>query len=310
MSFSQGTASHVVPLVARLVLAAAFIPAGWGKLTHTAHFTPEEATTLRSLGVSVTDTATPEASRVHRVVLRHGGEPVDFGVTAGSSAELFEELATAVRDAGRASDQDDDAVEGGSGDVAPPPVLPPDRRRDRPNGSEVPAQTGPTPPGPTPPGPTPPGPTPPAPIDRGTILDDAAGPPPVLPAPPAGGSAMALHRVTLMVHAEGWPLPVVQGWAAMTVELLGGALLLIGLFSRLWGLGLAVTMGVAFYLTSWPLLQDTSLFALAIPDYNRLFAQAGLFALAFGVLLTGPGAVSLDRLLFRPAGVEPEPTPA
>jgi uncharacterized membrane protein YphA (DoxX/SURF4 family) len=91
--------------------------------------------------------------------------------------------------------------------------------------------------------------------------------------------------------------------AAMT-ELVAGALLAIGLFSRLWGLALAVVMGVAFYLTSWPALVavNYSLFALAADPNPLALAglslQSALFVLAFGIFLTGPGPVSLDRLLF------------
>jgi len=86
--------------------------------------------------------------------------------------------------------------------------------------------------------------------------------------------------------------------AAFT-ELVGGGLLFVGLFSRFWGLGLAIAMGVAFYLTSWNLLLDSHLLNLKVPDFNRMFTQTGLFLLAFGVFLTGAGPISLDRALFR-----------
>ncbi len=132
----------------------------------------------------------------------------------------------------------------------------------------------------------------------------------VLRTDPATGEviieAKRLHTVTLAVENAGWAQPVTMAWLATLTELIGGALLLLGLFSRVWGLGLAVAMGVAFYLTSLPALLDMGLFAIAADmtggyaAYNRMFVQLALGTLALGVFLTGPGPLSLDRLLFRP----------
>lgn len=152
--------------------------------------------------------------------------------------------------------------------------------------------------------------------------DDAAGgddsPLPDIPEPPddvviddpqTGDQtvvAKRLHSVTLAVEGAGWSQPTLLGWATALTELIGGALLLVGLFSRVWGLGLAIVMGVAFYMTSLPVLGDMGLFGMVVnaggdfSAYNRMFAQLGLLVLAFGVALTGPGPLSLDRLLFRP----------
>lgn len=51
MSFSQGAARNVVPLLGRLVLAAAFIPAGWSKIMESADFVGEDAEILKDLGI-------------------------------------------------------------------------------------------------------------------------------------------------------------------------------------------------------------------------------------------------------------------
>lgn len=118
-----------------------------------------------------------------------------------------------------------------------------------------------------------------------------------------------MHNVTLLVHGQGMAYPVYQAYLAVAAELVGGALILLGLFSRLWGLALAGVLAVAFWLTSWPILvagdPGSVLFSLSIEQFNRLFCQSGLFVLAFGVFLTGPGAVSIDRAIFRPVE-EPE----
>jgi len=91
-------------------------------------------------------------------------------------------------------------------------------------------------------------------------------------------------------------------WLAALTELIGGVLILVGLFSRLWGLGLAVVMVTAFYTTSLPNLMDPGYrewVSASSANYNMLYNQLALFVLAFGVMLTGAGAVSLDRLLFK-----------
>jgi uncharacterized membrane protein YphA (DoxX/SURF4 family) len=115
-------------------------------------------------------------------------------------------------------------------------------------------------------------------------------------------SARALHHVTLLLDRAG--LPEYQphlAWTAALTEFIGGALLLIGLFSRIWGLGLALAMGVAFYLVSLPAIVQTPnpfTFGENIMAFSTLFNQLGLFVLAFGVFVTGPGPLSLDRALF------------
>ena len=93
-------------------------------------------------------------------------------------------------------------------------------------------------------------------------------------------------------------------WLAALTEFVGGLLILIGFLSRVWGLGLAITMGMAFYLTtmkSYGFILDEPnplVFTQNTPHAQGLAAQLGLFVLAFGLFLTGPGPLSLDRLLF------------
>jgi uncharacterized membrane protein YphA (DoxX/SURF4 family) len=114
--------------------------------------------------------------------------------------------------------------------------------------------------------------------------------------------AKSLHQITLMCHAQRWPSPTSLAWAAALTELIGGGLILVGFLSRLWGLGLAITMGVAFYLVSMQVYgvlgMSPLVYATDVARFNTTFNQLALFVLAVGVLLTGPGPASVDRLLF------------
>ena len=84
----------------------------------------------------------------------------------------------------------------------------------------------------------------------------------------------------------------IPAWCAYLVtctELLGGLLLIIGLLTRVWGLGLAIDMFVAIWKVHWK---------------NGLMAQGGyqfpiaLFSLAFALIFFGAGSISLDAVLF------------
>ncbi|MFO0875435.1 MAG: DoxX family membrane protein [Phycisphaerales bacterium] len=238
MSLSQSAATNVVPVLARLVLAIVFIPAGWNKVATTATFQGEDAAILRSLGV--------------------GGGPA--GPTAGVGG---------TSTASSSGSWTRSLTGGGWSLLAAPPSST--------EGASPPAS--------------------------------GAATAPVVGAPPTGDTsplnARSLHAITLMVQRHGMAYPVYHAYAAAAAELVGGVLLLVGLFSRLAALAVSGTMAVAFWFTSWPLLAAKGtplvLFELANPpfaDFNRVHVQLALFALAFGVFLAGPGALSLDRLIF------------
>jgi uncharacterized membrane protein YphA (DoxX/SURF4 family) len=116
-------------------------------------------------------------------------------------------------------------------------------------------------------------------------------------------TARAMYRITLYCDGAGWPMPKFSAWLAALTELLGGALLLIGFLSRVWGLGLAITMASAFYLVTvgqfGVLSTSPFTFARELGQYNAMVAQLALLVLALGVTLTGPGPLSLDRFIFR-----------
>jgi uncharacterized membrane protein YphA (DoxX/SURF4 family) len=127
---------------------------------------------------------------------------------------------------------------------------------------------------------------------------------PVEPLPPGQYRALGMYGISLMLEDNGFS-PTMCVWGARVAaftELLGGAMLLLGLFSRLWGLGLAVTMGVAFYLVSMKMnhIFETNPFVFAQNHsaFSTAAVQLSLFVLAFGIFLTGAGPLSIDRILF------------
>lgn len=114
------------------------------------------------------------------------------------------------------------------------------------------------------------------------------------------------------------PWPVVLAWGASLTELIGGAMILVGLFTRFWGLGLAVVMGTAMWLTQFgPAIQAGTThygFLPAYPAYDGeqwtpLLWQFSLFTSALALLFLGAGAASLDGLFFVKSGA-PTPKPA
>lgn len=116
--------------------------------------------------------------------------------------------------------------------------------------------------------------------------------------PPEPISARGVYGLAVMLQSEGVPRPLVSAWIASVVEFAGGVFLLLGFLSRIWAVGLAFAMGVAFALTSWPILIEVGPFGLDLAQFNRTAAQLGLGTLALGVMLSGPGAVAIDHGIF------------
>lgn len=92
----------------------------------------------------------------------------------------------------------------------------------------------------------------------------------------------------MMAHL-GIPFPVLSAYMVTTVEFLGGAALLLGLFSRAAAILLAVDMLVAM---------------VKVHFKGGFFLPAGyeyaltLFALNVALLITGPGALAIENALF------------
>jgi uncharacterized membrane protein YphA (DoxX/SURF4 family) len=257
MNLSQHSGYSIVPIFARVVLFAAFLPAGFHKVFHVITFEGPTAEILSELGIGTTSAPAPVTTTWSGGAnLQLASYQQDDGQPP--AAEPVEDPAAPAAPASADLEQD-------SGKLATPDWV---NETDRIQRGEEPESTV-------------------------QVVE-----------------ARALHGVTAALVNAGWNpewRPQYMAWLAALTELLGGALIFVGLFSRVWGLALGITMCFAFYLTTWPGLLDQgpirSLFAWAAgvdgyAPFNRMFAQLGLMALALGVFFTGGGALSADRIFF------------
>jgi putative oxidoreductase len=102
----------------------------------------------------------------------------------------------------------------------------------------------------------------------------------------------------------GVPLPTLMGYVVTLVELLGGILLIVGLFSRLAALLLTIDLVAAIVLVKVNV-------GLIAPPQQGAGAELDLALIAgfLVILFAGPGSVSLDRMFGIEEGVRQTPAP-
>lgn len=115
------------------------------------------------------------------------------------------------------------------------------------------------------------------------------------------GKLHNLEQVTGFFTQLGLPAPGFHAVLVASTELICGALILVGLFTRLAAVPLAITMLVAIRTALWEQVDSvTALFGLT----------EALYAVIFAWLATaGAGPLSLDRLLARRRAREAAPDP-
>ncbi len=124
--------------------------------------------------------------------------------------------------------------------------------------------------------------------------------------PTGWGKLHNLPDIVAFFRQLGIPYPELQAPFVSSIELVCGALVLVGLATRLAAAPLVGTMVVAIATAIWPEL-DTA---------RDLFGKEELhyIALLAYLVVTGPGAVSLDALVVRwlasPRAVAPNAIPA
>ena len=114
-----------------------------------------------------------------------------------------------------------------------------------------------------------------------------------------GGVGIAIHGypkvfeagkiagLTDAARTMGFPVPVLFAWAAALSELLGGILVALGLGTRVAAFFIFCTMSAAAFIHH-----------RADPLGTRELALA-YWTISLTVMLTGPGGLSLDRMLGR-----------
>ena len=109
-----------------------------------------------------------------------------------------------------------------------------------------------------------------------------------------GPKATGIDAFAGTVAQLGIPLPTVATWGVGLLELVGGILLLVGLFTRIVAALLAVNMAVATVLVHLP-----SGFVVANGGYEYTLVLA---LSAVGLAVGGSGAISLEQALGRQNG--------
>lgn len=285
MGFRHSMALNFSPLLLRVALGVTFFYAGWGKVFEKSEFAPEQVAVLANMGFGKAKSAA-----------LGGAGPVEAAPL--DSAPAKPEPADALPEPGRVSNP----VERSSGRVV---LARQDHAGEQGAGEALNAATQSS--------------SAPAAPSRLYRASDFAGP----------VMLSRTHFIGLAMHGAAYPadggrqlLPTALvnrpwGWAlshgASLTELVGGALILIGLLTRLSALGLAVVMGMAIWLTTvGPSLGASGAFLGVLPAVGRFDSDAWqtwllqliLFCAALAVFFSGPGAVSVDRLLMGRRGGE------
>ncbi len=120
------------------------------------------------------------------------------------------------------------------------------------------------------------------------------------------GSALILHGWPKIQHATGWmgpgaPVPAAFQFLAAFSEFFGGLAFLTGLLAPIAALGVAATM-----LTALVTVHFKSGHPFVSPHGPSYESALGYLAVAMLMLLTGPGVLSLDYLLFGRRAQAPE----
>jgi uncharacterized membrane protein YphA (DoxX/SURF4 family) len=118
-----------------------------------------------------------------------------------------------------------------------------------------------------------------------------------------GLSRHAAARLTLGLREagfDGWAEPV--AWGVAVAQLLGGALIFVGLLTRLWAFVMVVMLGASFWFIT---IERAGMFdrnpfewAADVAAFQEMFFVLAMFVLSFGVLCTGPGMLALDAVLW------------
>ena len=94
-----------------------------------------------------------------------------------------------------------------------------------------------------------------------------------------------IDQMVAGVAALGFPLPLYFAWAAALSEFAGGLMVVLGIATRVAASFIAVTMAVAFF------------GAHAADSFQVKELAFAYLVVAGSLILTGPGAICLDRII-------------
>lgn len=280
MSTQHRMGLGVAPLFLRATLALVFIWAGLGKIMATMDVQGDMAATLANMGVikpSTTPTgggtSTPAPAKpLPAPADSPSTPPADGGKVQSDPANPLEPTIVSVN---QDAPPPAGAPAGSSPGVNPAPTSGPYTAADFPN--PVPVKTM---------------------YLLAASLHTAAHPvaTPETPAPKAiWPPALASGR-----------LPIIMAYLVVAAELGGGALILIGLCTRVAAFSIAGVMAGAMWLTQFgPAIQSGKAVygilpnhAAFGPDWMPLMFQFSLFCAALALMCTGPGYMAADHALF------------
>ncbi len=105
-----------------------------------------------------------------------------------------------------------------------------------------------------------------------------------------GPKAMGISGFAGFLGSLGVPLPALFAWFVATLELVGGLLLLVGLFTRYAAVLLAIDMLVATWLVHLP-----NGFAVGNGGYEYTLVLA---LVSVALVFSGPGRLALEHVIF------------
>jgi uncharacterized membrane protein YphA (DoxX/SURF4 family) len=114
-----------------------------------------------------------------------------------------------------------------------------------------------------------------------------------------GVEARRLYGYAITFADAGWPQPKLLAWGFAFLMLVGGALTLLGLLTRIWGLLFAAAAGSLFWIESWPIVAEHWMFGLDDAAFLVIAAQSTLAVLSLSLVFSGGGLLSLDHAVFR-----------
>ncbi|MGQ0628027.1 MAG: DoxX family protein [Phycisphaerales bacterium] len=182
----------------------------------------------------------------------------------------------------------------------------------------------------------------------GTLRPDLLNPEPPVAAAPAtkpgpvpapAGDVRGLYKLALAINTAGTPStredgkpgmalvpatlaggawPVRLAWGVAAIELVGGAMILFGLLTRLWAILIAgVMVGALWLVDIGPAMASGNAVlgflpahpVFSVPDWQGPLWRFGLLCSAAALFFAGPGLAALDGALFggKPAGAKPPP---